>query len=57
MRPEAAIMVGDRIDNDYEPARGIGMHAVLLDRESRVDDPSIVRIRTLTELEGMIELA
>ncbi len=57
VRPEAAIMVGDRIDNDYGPARGIGMHAVLLDRESRVDDPSIVRIRTLTELEGMIELA
>ncbi|MFN8585868.1 MAG: HAD family hydrolase [Dehalococcoidia bacterium] len=54
-RAEAALMVGDRLDNDYEPARAAGMHAVLLDREDRVEDASVVRIRVLTELLEMVE--
>jgi len=56
-RPEFAVMVGDRFDNDYEPARLAGMHAVLIDRERRVDDASVVRIGALTELLGLLERA
>lgn len=49
-RPEAAVMVGDRLDNDYEPARRAGMHAILVDRERKVEDASVVRIEALVEL-------
>lgn len=53
--PEAALMVGDRLDNDYEPARAIGMQAVLIDREGRVEDASVARVDALTELLELVE--
>jgi HAD superfamily hydrolase (TIGR01509 family) len=53
--PEVTLMVGDRIDNDYEPARGIGMHAVLIDRDARVSDLEVCRIESLTELPALLE--
>jgi putative hydrolase of the HAD superfamily len=53
--PAAALMVGDRVDNDYEPARGVGMHAVLIDREARASDLDVCRIESLAELPGLIE--
>lgn len=56
-RPETAVMVGDRLDNDYEPARAAGMHAVLIDRERTVDDASVVRIGALGELLELLERA
>ncbi|MGE0227067.1 MAG: HAD family hydrolase [Dehalococcoidia bacterium] len=56
-RPEAAVMVGDRLDNDYEPARSVGMHAVLVDRERKVEDPSVLRVSALTELLKLVERA
>ena len=31
---ETTLAVGDRLDNDYEPARAAGLHAVLVDRRS-----------------------
>lgn len=30
--PEEALHIGDSIRKDYEPAKSIGMHAILLDR-------------------------
>lgn len=56
-RAETSLMVGDRLDNDYEPARATGMHAVLIDRERKVEDPSILRIAALTELLDLVEPA
>lgn len=50
----ASLAVGDRLDNDYHPARAAGLHAVLIDRRARVDDPAVLRIETLTELAGLI---
>jgi putative hydrolase of the HAD superfamily len=55
--PELAVSVGDRIENDYEPARAIGMHAVLLDRDGLVSDGAVVKIRSLRELPAMLERA
>lgn len=55
-RPDAALSVGDRIENDYEPARAIGMAALLLDRAGAVSDPSIERIASLAELPDLLEL-
>jgi HAD superfamily hydrolase (TIGR01509 family) len=60
LAPEAALFVGDRHDNDYAPAREVGMHAVLVDRlgEQRASalDASVVRIAALTDLLEMVEL-
>lgn len=53
-RPETAVSVGDRLENDYAPARALGMHAVLVDRAGAVSDPGVLRIRTLAELPGLV---
>lgn len=52
--PEATLAIGDRLDNDYHPARAAGLHAVHLDRLQRVEDPSILRVRTLSELPDLL---
>lgn len=50
----SALVVGDRVDNDYEPSRLAGLHAVLLDRPGEITDPSITRITALSELPALI---
>jgi putative hydrolase of the HAD superfamily len=61
IKPAAALFVGDRLDNDYTPARAAGMHAVLLDREpvgrSAALDASVLRITSLAQLPAMVERA
>lgn len=54
LAPGAALVVGDRFENDYAPARAAGMHAVLVDRKAAVTDAGIVRVRALTELPGLL---
>ena len=53
--PQTTLAVGDRLDNDYEPARAAGLHAVLIDRKRRVEDGSVVRVGALTELVELLE--
>lgn len=52
-----SLVVGDRLDNDYEPALAGGLHAVLLDRRDAVRTEGVHRILTLSELPGLIEPA
>jgi putative hydrolase of the HAD superfamily len=54
--PALTLAVGDRLDDDYEPARLAGMAPVLIDREGAVDDTAARRIGALTELVPMVEL-
>lgn len=54
--PASVLVVGDRVDNDYEPARAAGMHALVIDRRGRVENPSIARIDSLTEVVGLVRL-
>ena len=54
---ERAISVGDSIENDVEPPRRLGMHALLLDRRGNARDAGLPRIESLTELPPMLELA
>ena len=56
-RPETTLAIGDRVDNDYRPARAAGLHAVLLDRANRVEDSSILRVRSLSELPALLATA
>lgn len=54
-----ALMVGDRIDNDVEPALAAGMHAVLVDRDGTVDtssDPGFEVIGSLAVLPERVRL-
>jgi len=51
----AALAVGDRVDNDYDPARAAGLHSMVIDRAGAVVDPSVARITALTELPALVE--
>jgi putative hydrolase of the HAD superfamily len=54
IQPADALVVGDRIDNDYEPAVAAGMHAVVVDRHDGVEDPEVPRVRSLTEVPALV---
>ena len=55
-KPATSVMVGDRVDNDLEPAASLGMHAILIDRDGSVADPAFEVIRSLRELPDRVEL-
>lgn len=55
-RAEATLMVGDRMDNDIDPAFALGMYGVLLDRDGRAYDVDAPRIDSLRELPALIEV-
>jgi putative hydrolase of the HAD superfamily len=56
--PTAAAMVGDSLEDDFEGARALGMHAVLLDRDGRFPDfePRIDDLRALPAALGLVRL-
>jgi putative hydrolase of the HAD superfamily len=53
--PEAAVMVGDTIEDDVEGARAVGMRAVLVDREGRYPEVED-RLDDLRELPAALGL-
>lgn len=55
--PKRTLAVGDRYDNDYEPARAAGLHAVLVDRFDRSEGLDVVSVGALDELLPMVSLA
>ncbi|MEI6666021.1 MAG: HAD family hydrolase [Chloroflexota bacterium] len=55
IRACSTLAIGDRVDNDYEPARDAGLHSVLLDRSGAITDRSITRIATLAQVPGLVE--
>jgi putative hydrolase of the HAD superfamily len=57
MPPEESVYVGDSPSFDVEPARAVGMFAVLLDRRGRYLDHAGVRITSLEELPRAIGVA
>lgn len=55
-----SVVIGDRLDNDVEPAVAAGMPGVLLDRGGTVDGvpvPATAVVRSLAEFPAMLELA
>ena len=54
--PARTLAVGDRYDNDYEPARAAGLHAVLVDRFDRSDGLDVVSVGTLDEIVPLVAL-
>ena len=55
VEPDEAVMVGDQISDDIEGALGLGMRAILLDRE-RTHEEFEPRIETLSELPPLLGL-
>ena len=55
-RAAEAISVGDSIENDIEPPRALGMHALLIDRASTARDADVPRIESLEQLPDLLEL-
>jgi putative hydrolase of the HAD superfamily len=53
--PEEAVMVGDTVDDDVAGANGVGMKAILLDRDGRYPDHA-GRIEGLTALPAVLGL-
>jgi putative hydrolase of the HAD superfamily len=51
---EAAVMVGDNLDDDIEGATRSGLRAVLIDRNDRYPDYTGERIRGLGELPALL---
>jgi len=50
VKPEETLFVGDHIDNDYKGARAVGIHALLIQRESRSLD-NITDFKRISSLE------
>ncbi len=53
--PSHALAVGDRVDNDYEPARAAGLHALVIDRAGALGG-AFPSVRALTEVPALVEL-
>lgn len=54
VKPEEALMVGDEIERDLNPARNLGMETVLIDRENKIVNSSIRKISSLKELKDIL---
>lgn len=52
---ENVVMVGDSLKHDYEGAKAVGMHDVLLDRQNRVQRKDISVLHKLSELFDYID--
>jgi len=52
VNPDETVMVGDSLEKDVLPAKAIGIKAILIDREDKleINDSSIIKIRSLKEL-------
>jgi HAD superfamily hydrolase (TIGR01509 family) len=54
VKPEEAIMVGDEVERDLIPAKNLGMEAILIDRENKIENPPVKRINSLAELKKIL---
>jgi len=56
VEPEAAVMVGDSVEDDVEGARACGCRAILLDRNGRFAGVPLPRIESLAELPAALSI-
>jgi len=52
---ERTMFVGDSLENDYFGALNAGLKAVLVDREGRVRDVGVKKVKSLIELAGFLD--
>lgn len=54
VRPEQTIMIGDELDRDLIPAKNLGMEAILIDRENKIENSPVKKITSLAELKTIL---
>ena len=54
VRPQETVMVGDEIERDLIPAKNLGIEAILIDRENKIEKPPIKKISSLAELKQIL---
>lgn len=54
VKPEEVIMIGDDIERDLIPAQNLGLKTILVDRENKIRNPKIKKIRTLKDLKNYL---
>jgi len=54
IKPEETVMVGDEVERDLIPAKNLGMEVILIDRENKIENPSVKKISSLKELKNLL---
>lgn len=54
VKPEETLMIGDEIERDLIPAKKLGLEAILIDRENKIENSSIKKISSLKELKNIL---
>jgi len=54
VKPEETLIVGNELERDLIPARNLGMKAILIDRENKVENPPVRKISSLKELKNFL---
>jgi len=54
LEPSEVIFVGDSLIGDYQGSEAVGMKPLLIDRDEKVTDDSVQRIKSLTEIEKFL---
>jgi len=54
VEPKETLMVGDEIERDLIPAKKLGMKIILIDRDNKIQDPSIKKVSSLTQLKKIL---
>ena len=54
VKPEEALMVRDEIERDLIPAKNLGMGAILIDRENKIENAPFKKISSLKELKNLL---
>ncbi len=59
VKPSETLMVGDRLDNDIEPANAVKIHTALIHRKTKydVDSEKISKIKPEFEIQSLSELS
>jgi FMN phosphatase YigB (HAD superfamily) len=47
-------MVGDEIERDLIPAKNLGLEAILIDRENKIENAPFKKISSLAELRNIL---
>ncbi len=55
LSPNEVLFIGDSLISDYHGAKNVGINPLLIDRENRVEEPGINKIRILTDVKYFIE--
>lgn len=54
VKSKETLMIGDEIEKDLLPAKNLGMEVILIDRQSKIENPPVRKISSLRELKNFL---